>query len=81
MSCRDPRGCPLRQARAKPSDKDPDQRAATTSSRQMVIAWPSYGFYAEEERHGEAGDPGGAVTAFEELLTDRLRVLGPDHTP
>lgn len=28
---------------------------------------------------GEAGDPVGAADAFEELLTDRLRVLGPDH--
>jgi tetratricopeptide repeat protein len=28
---------------------------------------------------GEAGDAAGAAAAFEELLTDRLRVLGPDH--
>jgi hypothetical protein len=28
---------------------------------------------------GEAGDPAGAVTAFEGLLADQLRVLGPDH--
>jgi hypothetical protein len=28
---------------------------------------------------GEAGDPAGAVTAFEQLLTDMHRVLGPDH--
>jgi hypothetical protein len=28
---------------------------------------------------GRAGDAAGAVTAFEQLLTDRLRVLGPDH--
>ena len=26
-----------------------------------------------------AGDPAGAVTLYQELLTDRLRVLGPDH--
>ncbi|MFC0437405.1 tetratricopeptide repeat protein, partial [Kutzneria buriramensis] len=26
---------------------------------------------------GEAGDPAGAVAAFEELLTDRVRILGP----
>ena len=31
------------------------------------------------EAQGEAGDPTGAVTATEQLLTDRLRVLGPDH--
>ena len=29
--------------------------------------------------HGEAGDPVGAAIAFEELLPDRLRVLGPVH--
>ncbi|NBE85435.1 tetratricopeptide repeat protein [Micromonospora rubida] len=28
---------------------------------------------------GETGDAAGAVTAFEKLLTDQLRVLGPDH--
>jgi hypothetical protein len=28
---------------------------------------------------GEAGDPAGAAEAYEALLTDRLRVLGPDH--
>ncbi|MEU4834097.1 tetratricopeptide repeat protein [Streptosporangium sp. NPDC023615] len=28
---------------------------------------------------GQVGDPAGAAAAFEELLTDRLRVLGPDH--
>ncbi|WP_156757022.1 tetratricopeptide repeat protein [Actinokineospora pegani] len=28
---------------------------------------------------GEAGDPAGAVAAYEGLLTDRLRVVGPDH--
>ncbi|MFV2099447.1 tetratricopeptide repeat protein, partial [Micromonospora sp. LOL_014] len=28
---------------------------------------------------GEAGDAAGAVTAFEQLLADQLRVLGPDH--
>ena len=28
---------------------------------------------------GEAGDPAAAVTAFTELLPDRVRVLGPDH--
>ncbi len=28
---------------------------------------------------GEAGDPAGAATATEELLADRVRVLGPDH--
>ncbi|WP_255616936.1 MULTISPECIES: tetratricopeptide repeat protein [unclassified Saccharopolyspora] len=28
---------------------------------------------------GRAGDPAGAAEAFEELLTDRIRVLGPDH--
>jgi hypothetical protein len=28
---------------------------------------------------GHAGDPTGAATATEQLLTDRLRVLGPDH--
>jgi hypothetical protein len=28
---------------------------------------------------GMAGDPAGAVAAFEELLADHLRVLGPDH--
>ncbi|GFJ85116.1 hypothetical protein Phou_092960 [Phytohabitans houttuyneae] len=28
---------------------------------------------------GEAGDPAGAAHAFEELLADNLRVLGPDH--
>lgn len=27
----------------------------------------------------QAGDPAGAAAAFEDLLTDRLRVLGPDH--
>jgi hypothetical protein len=27
----------------------------------------------------QAEDPAGAATAFEGLLTDRLRVLGPDH--
>jgi hypothetical protein len=26
-----------------------------------------------------AGDPSGAATAIDQLLTDRLRVLGPDH--
>ncbi|GIG59723.1 hypothetical protein Lfu02_40950 [Longispora fulva] len=30
-------------------------------------------------KRGEAGDPAGAVTAFENLLPDRVRVLGPDH--
>ena len=30
-------------------------------------------------RRGVAGDATGAVTAFTELLTDRARVLGPDH--
>jgi hypothetical protein len=28
---------------------------------------------------GEAGDPAGAATAFDQLFTDYLRVLGPDH--
>jgi hypothetical protein len=28
---------------------------------------------------GEAGDAAGAAAAFADLLTDRLRVLGPDH--
>ncbi|MGW2108321.1 tetratricopeptide repeat protein, partial [Streptomyces sp. NPDC001948] len=28
---------------------------------------------------GNAGDAAGAVAAFEELLADRLRMLGPDH--
>jgi hypothetical protein len=28
---------------------------------------------------GELGDPAGAVAALEELLADRMRVLGPDH--
>jgi hypothetical protein len=27
----------------------------------------------------EAGDAAGATAAFEQLLADRLRVLGPDH--
>jgi len=27
----------------------------------------------------KAGDPTGAVTALEQLLTDQLRILGPDH--
>jgi hypothetical protein len=27
----------------------------------------------------QAGDAAGAVAAFEQLLTDRLRVLGADH--
>jgi hypothetical protein len=30
-------------------------------------------------RRGEAGDPAGAATAFGQLLSDRLRVLGPNH--
>jgi len=30
-------------------------------------------------RRGAAGHAAGAVTAFEQLLTDCLRVLGPDH--
>ena len=28
---------------------------------------------------GVAGDPAGAVTTFEQLLAEQLRVLGPDH--
>ena len=28
---------------------------------------------------GLAGDPAGAATAAEAMLTDMLRVLGPDH--
>ncbi|WP_373293147.1 tetratricopeptide repeat protein [Micromonospora sonchi] len=28
---------------------------------------------------GEAGDHHAAITSFEQLLTDQLRVLGPDH--
>ncbi|WP_182607295.1 tetratricopeptide repeat protein, partial [Streptomyces alkaliphilus] len=28
---------------------------------------------------GEAGDPVGAITATEHLLTDMVRVLGPHH--
>ncbi|MFF3787694.1 tetratricopeptide repeat protein, partial [Streptomyces sp. NPDC001933] len=28
---------------------------------------------------GQAGDAAGAATRFEELLADRVRVLGPDH--
>jgi hypothetical protein len=28
---------------------------------------------------GKAGDEAGAATAFEDLLADCLRVLGPDH--
>ena len=28
---------------------------------------------------GVAGDPAGAIAAYEQLLTDRLRVLGADH--
>ncbi|WP_232295589.1 tetratricopeptide repeat protein [Parafrankia sp. EUN1f] len=28
---------------------------------------------------GQAGDPAGAATAFEQLLGEFLRVLGPDH--
>ena len=28
---------------------------------------------------GEAGDPAGAATAFEQLLADYQRVLGADH--
>jgi hypothetical protein len=28
---------------------------------------------------GQAGDPTGAATTTEQLLTDYLRVLGPDH--
>ncbi|WP_309116018.1 tetratricopeptide repeat protein [Saccharothrix sp.] len=30
-------------------------------------------------RQGEAGDPAGAITEYEALLADQLRVLGPDH--
>jgi hypothetical protein len=42
----------------------PDQRPA----RNLLARW-----------RGEAGDATGAATAYAELLTDRLRVLGPDH--
>jgi hypothetical protein len=28
---------------------------------------------------GRAGDQAGAAAALQDLLTDRLRVLGPDH--
>jgi hypothetical protein len=28
---------------------------------------------------GQAGDPAGAAAALDELLTERLRILGPDH--
>jgi hypothetical protein len=30
---------------------------------------------------GQTGDRAAAVAAFEALLTDCLRVLGPDHSP
>lgn len=40
----------------------------TLSTRSNLAHW-----------QGEAGDAAGAVEAFEELLTDRTRVLGPDH--
>ncbi|MBO4164420.1 tetratricopeptide repeat protein [Micromonospora antibiotica] len=30
-------------------------------------------------RRGEAGDPAGAAAAYEELLADAVRILGPDH--
>ena len=36
-----------------------------------MLAWLAFG--------GEAGDVAGAVTAFEVLLADQVRVLGPDH--
>lgn len=39
-----------------------------TTTRNNLASW-----------RGEAGDLLGAVAAFEELPTDRLRVLGPDH--
>ncbi|AEV85674.1 Nephrocystin-3 [Actinoplanes sp. SE50] len=42
---------------------------APTAAGPRSLAW----------RRGEGGDPVGAVTAYEQLLADRLRVLGPDH--
>jgi hypothetical protein len=39
----------------------------------------SFGRHALARWLGESGDRAGAVAAFEALLTDRLRVLGPDH--
>ncbi|WP_208720293.1 tetratricopeptide repeat protein [Amycolatopsis circi] len=40
----------------------------TLTTRHSLATW-----------RGLAGDPAGAVSAFEELLSDRLRVLGRDH--
>ena len=42
---------------------------------------PGHPAHPEEPRHlaGEGGDPAGAAGAYEELLADQLRVLGPDH--
>lgn len=40
----------------------------TLSTRGALARW-----------RGDAGDPAGAVAAFEQLLTDVVRVLGPDH--
>ena len=40
----------------------------TLTTRSNLASW-----------RGEAGDPAGAAADFEELLADRLRVLGPGH--
>ncbi|MGC4813450.1 tetratricopeptide repeat protein, partial [Micromonospora sp. DT228] len=41
---------------------------ATLNTRSNLATWK-----------GETGDHHTAITAFEELLTDQLRVLGPNH--
>ena len=41
--------------------------------RPQVSPVPSTGW------RGRAGDPAGAAAALQDLLTDQLRVLGPDH--
>ncbi len=46
----------------------------TASSRETLTARSNLAHW-----RGESGDVAGAAAALEELLADRLRVLGPDH--
>jgi len=53
----------------------------------LLDNWPELGtnphhnavVYRAIRSHGEAGDPAGAAHALQELLTDQIRILGPDH--
>jgi hypothetical protein len=53
---------------ATKASKSKCERSATQRSLSTAAGW-----------QGTAGDPAGAATALANLLTDVVRVLGPDH--